>query len=105
MAIRRWSGFFIPGPTGSPTRVNAEHPLALSAVLVDRTGARGLLATGPGEYATYDLPAGTQARDIVWMLAPNDAWAMVDHLGPMCEPKAPAPAPLPKDAKPLSPYP
>jgi hypothetical protein len=29
---------------------------------------------------------------------------MVDHLGPVCERPEAAPAPLPKDAKPVSPY-
>jgi hypothetical protein len=38
------------------------------------------------------------------MLVPNDAWEMVDHLGPVCERPEAAPAPLPKDAKPQSPY-
>jgi hypothetical protein len=102
----RFSGFFIPGADGKPTKVEAEHPLVLTAALVDRSGAHVLLAEGPGEYATYDLVPGkaTLAHSITWMLAPNDAWDMVDHLGPICEPTPAAPAPLPKDAKPQSPY-
>jgi hypothetical protein len=105
----RFSGFFIAGPDGKPVRVTEgqEHPLVLSAGLVDRSGAHVLLAEGPGEYATYDLVPGkaTLGHHVTWMLAPADAWDMVDHLGPLCEPEAAEPAPLPKDAKPQSPYP
>ncbi len=104
----RYSGFWIPGPDGKPLKIEEgqTHPLVLSAVFADKTGAKALLAEGPGEYATYDLAPGSAklARHATWMLVPNDAWDMVDHLGPVCEhPEAP-PAPLPKDAKPQSPY-
>jgi|HubBroStandDraft_6_1064221.scaffolds.fasta_scaffold11741_3 hypothetical protein len=95
----RWSGFFVPGADGAPMQVTegVTHPLALSSVLVDHSGARVLLAEGPGEYATYDLsPAGAKLGHLVtWMTASDDDWASIDHLGPLCEP----------DAKPQSPYP
>jgi hypothetical protein len=106
----RYSGFWIPGADGKPVKVEEgqTHPLVLSAVLIDRTGPKALLAEGPGEYATYDLTVAPGqaklARHVQWMLAPNDAWDMVDHLGPPCEHATAAPAPLPKDAKPQSPY-
>ena len=104
----RYSGFWIPGADGKPIKIEEgqTHPLVLSAVLVDRSGPRALLAEGPGEYATYDLNAGQAklARHATWMLVPNEAWEMVDHLGPVCEHAPAAPAPLPKDAKPQSPY-
>jgi hypothetical protein len=105
----RFSGFFVPGPDGKPVRVSEgqEHPLPLSAALVDRSGAHVLLAEGPGEYATYDVVPGkaTLGHHVTWMFAPEVAWDMVDHLGPLCEPEPAKPAPLPKDAKPQSPYP
>jgi hypothetical protein len=106
----RYSGFWIPGPDGKPTKIDEgqTHSLVLSAVLIDKAGPKALLAEGPGEYATYDLagPPGQAklARHATWMLAPNDAWDMVDHLGAPCERPTAAPAPLPKDAKPQSPY-
>jgi hypothetical protein len=84
-----------------------DHPLALSAVLVDRSGGHVLIADGPGEYATYDLTPGkaTLGHHTEWMLGSPEQWEMLDHLGPLCEPAAPTAAPLPKDAKPVSPYP
>jgi hypothetical protein len=104
----RYSGFWVPGADGKPVKVEEgqTHPLALAAVLIDRGGPKALLAEGPGEYATYDLTSGKPvlARHVTWMLAPNDAWDMVDHLGAVCERPQAAPAPLPKDAKPQSPY-
>ncbi len=104
----RYSGFWIPGPDGKPLKIEEgqTHPLVLSAVLVDRSGPRALLAEGPGEYATYNLAPGkaTLAHHTTWMLVPNDAWEAVDHLGPPCERPEAAPAPLPKDAKPQAPY-
>jgi hypothetical protein len=104
----RYSGFWIPGADGKPIKIEEgqTHPLVLSAVLSDRGGPKALLAEGPGEYATYDLVPGkaTLARHATWMLVPNDAWDMVDHLGPVCDHPEAAPAPLPKDAKPQSPY-
>jgi hypothetical protein len=108
----RWSGFFVPGSDGAPVKVTdgQDHPLALSAVLVDKTGAHVLLAEGPGEYSTYDLSAGKAVlgQHITWMHASPEEWDAIDHLGPICEPEgadAAKPAPLPKDAKPQSPYP
>jgi hypothetical protein len=95
----RFSGVFVPGEGGAPVKLSdgMAHPLALSAVLVDHAGARVLLAEGPGEYATYDLsPAGAKlGQQITWMVAPDEDWAAIDHLGPLCAP----------DAKPQSPYP
>jgi len=66
-----------------------------------------LFLDGPGEYAMFDVtPGGAKlAHKITWMLAPDEAWAMIDHLGPLCPPAGAKPAPLPKDAKPVSPYP
>jgi len=105
----RFSGTFILGADGKPERVTEgqDHPLVLSAALVDRSGAHVLLSEGPGEYATYDLVPGkaTLGHHVTWMFAPNEAWDMVDHLGPLCEQPEAKPAPLPKDAKPQSPYP
>ncbi len=109
----RFSGFFIPGAdaAAAPVQVtegqSPDHPLALSAALVDPKGARVLIADGPGEYATYDVTPGKAVlgHHVAWMNAPADAWTMIDHLGPVCEQEAPAAAPLPKDAKPVSPYP
>ncbi|HET9989542.1 MAG TPA: hypothetical protein VFQ65_13515 [Kofleriaceae bacterium] len=109
----QFSGFFIPSPNSPPVKITEgqapDHPLALSAALVDRSGAHVLIADGPGEYATYDLTPGRVAlgNHFEWMIAPSEAWEMLDHLGPVCEaPPATTPAaPLPKDAKPQSPYP
>ncbi|GEM_PF-1482342 len=108
----RFSGFYVPGEAGGPPvqvmeGQSADHPLALSAALVDSKGAKVLIADGPGEYATYDLSPGkaTLGHHITWMSAPDESWKMIDHLGPVCEQEAPAAAPLPKDAKPVSPYP
>jgi hypothetical protein len=93
----RWSGFFVPGEGGAPVKVTESltHPLALSSVLVDRAGARVLLAEGPGEYATYDLsPAGPKlGMHVTWMAASDEDWASIDNLGPICAPDAtPQPA-------------
>ena len=103
----RWSGLFVPAPDGRVQKLDTgEHSLVLSAALVDRAGPKALLAEGPGVYATYDLATGTPTpvRSITYLLAPNEAWDGVDHLGPPCERPAAKPAPLPKDAKPVSPY-
>ena len=85
----RFSGVFVPGPGGGAVKVTEgqNHALVLSAVLVDGGGAKVLLAEGPGEYATYDLAAGTAklGRAVSWMLAPPDAWEAVDHIGPICD--------------------
>jgi hypothetical protein len=105
----RFSGLFVPGQGGAPVRVTEglDHPLALTAALVDRNGPRVLFLDGPGEYAMFDVVPGSAklAHKVTWMLAPEDAWAMIDHLGPVCAPPSAQPAPLPKDAKPVSPYP
>jgi hypothetical protein len=91
-----WSGFFAPDATGNPVKVETTHPLALSSVLTDRSGARVLLAEGPGEYATYDVtPDGAKlGHDVTWLSVGDDEWATIDRLGPLCEP----------DPKPQSPY-
>jgi hypothetical protein len=105
----RFSGLFVPGQGGTPVKVTEglEHPLALTAALVDNSGPRVLFLDGPGEYAMFDVvPGGAKlARVTQWMVAPDEAWNMIDHLGPMCAPPTAKPAPLPKDAKPVSPYP
>lgn len=92
----RWSGFFVPDQAGNPVKVQTKHPIALSAVLVDHTGARVLLADGPGEYASFDVTSdgATLGHDVTWMAASDDEWAQIDHLGPLCQP----------DATPQSPY-
>jgi hypothetical protein len=105
----RFSGFFVPTGTGAMQVTEGQetgHPLVLSAVLADAGGAKVLLAEGPGTFATYDLAGGTPklARAVTWMLAPADAWEAVDHIGPVCEAEPVAPAPMPKNAKPKSPY-
>jgi hypothetical protein len=86
----RFSGFFVPAQGGAAVRVTEgqQRPVVLHAVLVDGSGAKVLLADGPGEYATYDLAGGSArlGHRIAWMLAPEDAWEAVDHLGPICEP-------------------
>lgn len=106
--VERYSGFWIPGLDGKPSKVDEgqTRPLVLSAVLIDKTGPRALLAEGPGEYATYELSLGkaTLARHVTWELVPNDVSDLVDRLAPACEHATAAPAPLPKDAKPQSPY-
>jgi hypothetical protein len=104
--IERWSGIFVPGASGRLIKLDTgEHPLVLSAALVDRIGAKALLAEAPGVFATYDLAGeGKPAHAITWMLAPSEAWDAVDRLAPVCERPVAKPAPLPKDAKPVSPY-
>jgi hypothetical protein len=103
----RFSGFFVPSGGGAAQVTDGqEHPIVLSAVLADTGGAKVLLAEGPGAYATYDLAAGGAklARAVTWMLVPVDAWDSIDHIGPICEREPAKPAPLPKSAKPQSPY-
>lgn len=88
----RYSGFFVPAQGGVvKVTEGQEHPLVLSAALVDSAGAKVLLAEGPGEYATYDLgPDGAKlGHHVTWMVAPDAAWDAVDRLGPFCE--APVP--------------
>jgi hypothetical protein len=87
----RFSGVFVPSGTGAVQVTEGQeagHPLVLSAVLADSGGAKVLLAEGPGAYATYDYAAGGPklARAATWMLAPDEAWDAVDHIGPVCEP-------------------
>ncbi|MEJ7602041.1 MAG: hypothetical protein WKG01_29360 [Kofleriaceae bacterium] len=86
--VETFSGFFVAGTGGVPTRVTEgqDHPLALTAVLVDQGGARVLVAEGPGEYSTYDLAAGkaTLGRHLVWLRPDDESYAAIDHLGPGC---------------------
>lgn len=83
-----YSGFFIPGSDGKAIKIedNQDHPLFLTAVLGDSGGAKVLLATGEGEYTAYDLSPGRAAvgRHLTWLLAPVDAYAVEDTLGPEC---------------------
>ena len=105
--VERWSGIFAAGADGKPVKLETgDHPLVLSAALIDRGGAKALLAEAPGTYSTYELGAapGKPAHAITWMLAPTEAWEGVDRLAPPCERPAAQPAPLPRDAKPVSPY-
>jgi hypothetical protein len=85
-----FAGFFVAGPDGKAVKVTEgqDHPLLLTAVLADRTGAKLLVAEGAGEYATYDLAAGTArlARHLVWLLLGADAYAIDERIGPSCGP-------------------
>ena len=85
-----FSGFFIAGPDGTPKQVTdgQDHPLVLTAVLADNSGAHVVLAEGTGEYTTYDLAAGaaTVARHLTWVVAGPDAYATGDKIGPECAP-------------------
>jgi hypothetical protein len=106
-SAERFSGFFVPAQGGvTKDTEGQDHPLVLSAALVDAQGAKVLLAEGPGTYATYDIASGAVAlgRSVTWMIAPPDAWEAIDHIGPVCEPDAAKPAAMPADAKPQSPY-
>jgi hypothetical protein len=106
----RESGTWIAGADGKPVKLDEGmtpgHTLALSAVLSDNGGPRVALVEGGGEYATYGLTGGVAklARHVTWMLVPDASWEQADHLGPACEQAPVAPAPLPKNAKPQSPY-
>ena len=83
-----FSGFFIPGTDGKAVKIedNQDHPLFLTAVLGDSDGAKVLLATGEGEYTAYDLSPGRAAagRHLTWLVAPPEAYAVEDTLGPEC---------------------
>jgi hypothetical protein len=106
-SAERFSGFFVPAQGGAVKVTDGqEHPLVLTAALADAQGAKVLLAEGPGTYATYDIAGGTPTlgRTVTWMLAPPEAWEAIDHIGPVCEPDAAKPAPMPADAAPKSPY-
>ena len=85
-----FAGFFVPGPDGQAVRVTEgqDHPLLLSAVLADRSGARVLIAEGPGEYSTYELVVGAArlGRHLVWMRMPAEDYAVDDRIGPTCDP-------------------
>ncbi len=93
----RFSGFFIVGANGAPERVTEgqDHSLALTAVLADKTGAKVLIAEGPGEYTTYALGGGRAqvARHLVWLRPHPDSFEALDHLGPVCPEESAAPPP------------
>jgi len=92
----RFSGFFVPTANGAAKVTEGQdHPLVLSAALVDGSGAKALLAEGPGEYATYDVNAdgAKLGHHVTWMVAPPEAWDAVDHLGPICEDTSRPPSP------------
>jgi hypothetical protein len=84
-----FSGVFVPTAGGSASRVTAgqARPLILSAVLADRGGAKVLIASGPGEYATYDLGAdgARLARALVWLQSAPESYSAVEQLGPDCD--------------------
>ena len=84
----RFSGFFVAGASG-PERVTEgqDHPLALTAVLADKTGAKVLVAEGPGEYSAYDLGGGKPVlgHHLVWLRPDPESYEIVDHLGPVCD--------------------
>lgn len=84
----RFSGFFVPAGDGAvKVSEGQERPLALLATLVDRDGAKVLIADGPGEYATYDVAPGKASfgHRIHYVMVPPDAWNDVDNLGPICD--------------------
>ncbi len=86
--VETFSGFFVAGPDGTPTQITEgqDHPLLLTAVLADRSGPKALLATGVGEYATFDLAGGraTLARHLVWLIDHPESYGQLDRLGPDC---------------------
>lgn len=88
--VETFSGVFVAGPDGTPVRLTEgqDHPLALTAVLADGGGPKVLLAEGLGEYAAYDLAAGTArlGRHLVWLIEDPAAYAGVDRIGPECPP-------------------
>jgi hypothetical protein len=84
-----FAGFFFAGPDGKASRVSEgqDHPLLLSAVLADRSGARAMVAEGPGEYAVYDAATGkpSLARHLTWLRLAPDAYELDERIGPSCE--------------------
>ncbi len=83
-----FAGFFVPGADGRAVKITQgqDHPLLLTAVLADPTGAKVLVAEGAGEYSTYDLSTGaaTLARHLVWLILPPEAYAVDERIGPSC---------------------
>lgn len=92
-ANETFSGFFALGEDGKPAKITdgQDHPLVLTGVLADKTGAKVLLAEGAGEYTTYDLAPGktTVGHHLVWLIAPAEAYAVDDRIGPECPRGAP----------------
>jgi hypothetical protein len=86
-----FAGFFVTSADGTPVKVppvEPDHPLVLTAVLVDAGGARVVLAEGTGEYAAYDLANGEAklGRHLVWLVDGPEAYGAVDRIGPDCGP-------------------
>jgi hypothetical protein len=86
--VETFSGFFVAGPDGNPVKVTEaqDHPLPLTAVLVDEDGKpEVVLAAGPGEYTVYDYAGGavTVGRHLVWLIPHPDSFE-IDRLGPSC---------------------
>jgi len=83
-----FAGFFVAGPDGKAVKVSEgqDHPLLLSAVLADRTGARALVAEGSGEYTIYEMSGGAAqvARHLIWLVLPPEAYAVDEQIGPSC---------------------
>jgi hypothetical protein len=83
----QFTGFFVAnGDALVRVTESQEHPLALTGVLIDRSGAKVLVGQGPGEYTTYDLVDGKPSvgRHLVWLLPHPDSYAAVAALGPDC---------------------
>lgn len=84
-----FAGFFVADPRGNAVKVTEgqTHPLLLSAVLADRSGPRAAITQGPGEYAVYELGHGGAklARQLTWLALPDEAYALDERLGPVCE--------------------
>jgi hypothetical protein len=90
-----FAGFFVAGADGKAVKVaeSQDHPLLLSSVLADRTGAQVVIAEGPGEYTTYQLAAGkaTAVRHLVWLHLASEAYGFDERIGPSCEHEPDAP--------------
>lgn len=84
-----FSGIFIPGEDGKALKVEdgQDHPLELAAVLADGQGPKVLVASGFGEYTTYDLGGGKAVvgRHLTWLVDPPSAYDTEMHLGPRCD--------------------
>jgi hypothetical protein len=84
-----FAGYFVAGPDGKAVRVTEgqDHPLLLSAVLADREGAKLMVAEGAGEHTIYELAGGVAkvARHLVWLVLPNEAYAVDERIGPACD--------------------
>jgi hypothetical protein len=91
-----FAGFFVANADGAAVKLTEgqDHPLLLTAVLADQSGAKALIAEGPGEYTVYDLTAGARvARHLVWLRLPPEAYAIDERIGPSCRGDSAAGAP------------